>query len=93
VVGHLTKTFLYTYIMGDYDQRTRITRRILERTMSLWPRRTLTPRTQTLSNQDIYITNYDGTSANTLNYYLELEVIPLDDSGAEYTTLKDMRSQ
>jgi len=43
-------------------------------------------------NQDIYITNYDGTSSNTLNYYLELEVIPLDDAGAEYTTLKDMRS-
>jgi len=43
-------------------------------------------------NQDIYITNYEGTSSNKLNYYLELEVIPLDDAGAEYTTLKDMRS-
>ena len=39
-------------------------------------------------NQDIFITN-SGTVA--LNYYIELEVIPLDDAGAEYTTLKDMR--
>jgi len=43
-------------------------------------------------NQDIYASHKcaDGTTA--LNYYLELEVIPLDDAGAEYTTLKDMRS-
>jgi len=43
-------------------------------------------------NQDIYVTHTDNENANTINYYLELEVIPLDDSGAEYTTLKDMRS-
>jgi len=44
-------------------------------------------------NQDIYITHENGHSDNTpCNYYLELEVIPLDDAGAEYTTLKDMRS-
>ena len=45
-------------------------------------------------NQDIYIThtNVEGAgAANSMNYYLELEVIPLDDAGAEYTTLKDMR--
>jgi len=45
-------------------------------------------------NQDIYIT-HKGASAGageSVNYYLELEVIPLDDAGAEYTTLKDMRS-
>jgi len=42
-------------------------------------------------NQDIYITNVDVDGSNPLNYYLELEVIPLDDAGAEYTTLKDMR--
>jgi len=43
-------------------------------------------------NQDIYITSEvaDTASAGN-NYYLELEVIPLDDAGAEYTTLKDMR--
>ena len=45
-------------------------------------------------NQDIYLThtNVEGSgAANSMNYYLELEVIPLDDAGAEYTTLKDMR--
>ena len=43
-------------------------------------------------NQDIYVTS-DNASAHTepMNYYIELEVIPLDDAGAEYTTLKDMR--
>jgi len=41
-------------------------------------------------NQDIYVTQAD-TQNNPCNYYLELEVIPLDDAGAEYTTLKDMR--
>jgi len=43
-------------------------------------------------NQDIYISARDvGGTAVACNYYLELEVIPLDDAGAEYTTLKDMR--
>jgi len=43
-------------------------------------------------NQDIYISSKDGSgNANSMNYYLELEVIPLDDAGAEYTTLKDLR--
>ena len=43
-------------------------------------------------NQDIYITHEDvGGNALPCNYYIELEVIPLDDAGAEYTTLKDMR--
>jgi hypothetical protein len=44
-------------------------------------------------NQDIYINlkNLDGTLS--VNYYIELEVIPLDDGGAEYTTLKDMRQR
>jgi len=43
-------------------------------------------------NQDIYITHTEGVAAFNFNYYIELEVIPLDDAGAEYTTLKDMRS-
>jgi hypothetical protein len=43
-------------------------------------------------NQDIYITN-NCSSGSTMNYYIELEVIPLDDGGAEYTTLKDMRQR
>ena len=42
-------------------------------------------------NQDIYITHTNTDGANAFNYYVELEVIPLDDAGAEYTTLKDMR--
>jgi len=42
-------------------------------------------------NQDIYITHTDTNSNIPCNYYIELEVIPLDDAGAEYTTLKDMR--
>jgi len=47
-------------------------------------------------NQDIYIThtNIESTSTQfSMNYYLELEIIPLDDAGAEYTTLKDMRAE
>ena len=42
-------------------------------------------------NQDIFITHTQATGSASFNYYLELEVIPLDDAGAEYTTLKDMR--
>jgi len=42
-------------------------------------------------NQDIYVTHEDVTASGSCNYYIELEVIPLDDAGAEYTTLKDMR--
>ena len=42
-------------------------------------------------NQDIYVSALDSDGSSSLNYYLELEVIPLDDAGAEYTTLKDMR--
>jgi len=41
-------------------------------------------------NQDIFVTHSDAGGFN-VNYYIELEVIPLDDAGAEYTTLKDMR--
>ena len=45
-------------------------------------------------NQDIYVTNSDsGATASSCNYYLELETIPLTDHGAEYTTLKDIRTQ
>jgi len=43
-------------------------------------------------NQDIYITNFDDNGTAVMNYYLALEVIPLDEAGAQYTTLKDMRS-
>jgi len=43
-------------------------------------------------NQDIYITHSDISTGQKCNYYFELEVIPLDDAGAEYTTIKDLRS-
>jgi len=43
-------------------------------------------------NQDIYITQKGGAASALINYYIELEVVPLDDAGAEYTTLKDIRS-
>jgi len=44
-------------------------------------------------NQDIYITNVEPTNSEPGNYYIELEIIPLDDAGAEYTTVKDMRTR
>jgi len=44
-------------------------------------------------NQDIYVTAFDVDSSGDCNYYLELEVIPLDDMSAEYTTVKDLRTQ
>jgi len=44
-------------------------------------------------NQDIYITHSENTASVACNYYLELEVIPLDDKGAEYTTVKDLRTR
>ena len=43
-------------------------------------------------NQDIYIT-HKCLQAGSTNYYLELEVIPLDDKGAEYTTVRDLRTR
>ena len=46
---------------------------------------------QEIFNQDIYISNKGADYPASVNYYLELEVIPLDDAGAEYTTLKDLR--
>ena len=46
---------------------------------------------QEMFNQDIYITFKDISTGQSMNYYIELEAIALDDAGAEYTTLKDMR--
>ena len=42
-------------------------------------------------NQDIYVTQ-QADSDTPVNYYIELEIIPLSDQGAEYTTIKDIRS-
>jgi len=44
-------------------------------------------------NQDIFMTNLAVGNAQPINYYLELEVIPLDDVAAEYTTVKDLRTR
>jgi len=43
-------------------------------------------------NQDIYITHTNVGSAIACNYYFELEVIPLSELGAEYSTLKNIRT-
>ena len=48
---------------------------------------------QEIFNQDIFITHTDEAGSAAVNYYFELEVIPLTDQGAEYTTLKDIRSE
>ena len=44
-------------------------------------------------NQDIYITHSDLGENKSANYYIELETIELSDQGAEYTTIKDIRTQ
>ena len=44
-------------------------------------------------NQDIFVTNSDPAMAAKVNYYIELEVIPLTDHDAEFTTLKDIRGR
>ena len=43
-------------------------------------------------NQDIYITHLESNSTTPCNYYIELEVVPLTEQGAEYTTIKDLRA-
>ena len=47
---------------------------------------------QTIFNQDIYITHVDLQASEECNYYLELEVIKLDESHAMVATLKDIRN-
>ena len=45
-------------------------------------------------NQDIFVTYKEiSTTAEPCNYYIELEVIRLTDSDAEFTTLKDIRGR
>jgi len=43
-------------------------------------------------NQDIYITHTETSGTAPVNYYLELEVIKLDESQAMVATLKDIRN-
>jgi hypothetical protein len=47
---------------------------------------------QTIVNQDIYITNKDYATAESINYLLELEVIKLNEMEATVATLKDIRN-
>ena len=44
-------------------------------------------------NQDIYVTNYDAATGESMNYYIELEVLNLDLAEATVATLKDMRGR
>ena len=62
-------------------------------TMQNYPEDTSVIFDQEIFNQDIYITLKGADYTANVNYYLELEVIPLDDAGAEYTTLKDIRTR
>ena len=43
-------------------------------------------------NQDIYVTHTATTGAGSLNYYLELEQMPLDLNENTVATLKDIRN-
>jgi hypothetical protein len=43
-------------------------------------------------NQDIFVTHNDNEGSLAINYYLELEVIKLDESQAMVATLKDIRN-
>ncbi len=42
-------------------------------------------------NQDIFITYRDNASGDAINYYLELETMPLTDNAAAVSTLRDIR--
>jgi len=62
-------------------------------TMQNYPEDTSIIFDQEIFNQDIYTTLKGADYSASVNYYLELEVVPLDDDGAAYTTLKDMRQR
>jgi hypothetical protein len=47
---------------------------------------------QKIINQDIYITHKDASAGEDCNYYLELEVIPLNEMEATVTTLVNIRN-
>jgi len=47
---------------------------------------------QEVFNQDIYITNFDSSTGEAMNYYIELEQIPLDLNGSTVATLQSLRS-
>jgi len=43
-------------------------------------------------NQDIYITHYDNSTGESLNYHIELEQVKLDLNENTVATLKDIRN-
>jgi hypothetical protein len=43
-------------------------------------------------NQDIFVTHVETTGASGINYYIELEVIMLNETEATVATLKDIRN-
>lgn len=47
---------------------------------------------QVTFNQDIFITHYDVSTGESCNYYMELEVIKLDDVEATAVILKNFRN-
>jgi hypothetical protein len=47
---------------------------------------------QEIFNQDVYVTHSETDGSNPINYYIEIEVIKLDESQAMVATLKDIRN-
>ena len=47
---------------------------------------------QEVFNQDIFITYYDSSTGQPMNYYLELELIQLNKNSQSVVTLKDIRT-
>jgi len=43
-------------------------------------------------NQDIYVTHFESTSDNRINYYIELEQMPLDVNETTVATLQSIRN-
>jgi len=43
-------------------------------------------------NQDIYVQHFDDKASNEINYYIELEQMPLDLNENTVATLKDIRN-
>jgi len=43
-------------------------------------------------NQDIYVTNYDAATGESINYYIELEQVKLDLNESTVATLKNIRN-
>jgi len=76
----------------DFTESSLLGAAVYERNTSANTTRINTIFDNEIFNQDIFISHKDSSTGEPVNYYVELEVIPLDDAGAEYTTLKDMRS-